>query len=213
MLAFQHHAVLSRQHSDELGGACLPLIDYSPRHFTLGVLEVTHDQRMQLFEFVGVVDRPQLDHPEIAARRKRTVFVEHIRDAAAHSGCEIASSFAEHRDQSARHIFASVIANALDHRVRAAVAHRKSLARNAAKERLAAGRAVKRDISDDDVLLGLEGRCSWRAHRHESAGQALAAVVVRVALEIERDAGGKPRSETLARGASEMNLYRVWRKA
>src|SRR4029077_8614996 len=154
---------------------------------------------MQLFEFVGIADRPQLDHPEVAARWKRTVFVEHVSDAAAHPGCKVASGLSEHRDQSARHVFAAVIANSLDHRMRAAVAHRESLARNAAKESLAAGRAVERHVPDDDVLFGLEGRRSRRTDRHESAGQALAAIVIRVALEVERDARGEPRSETLPR--------------
>src|SRR6267154_2155250 len=164
---------------------------------------------MQLFEFIGIVDRPQLDHPGVTSRWKRTVFVEYIRDAAAHAGREVAPGFAEYRDQSARHVLAAMIANSLDYRMRAAVAHRESLARDAAKESLAAGRAVKRDVSDDDVLFRLEGRFSWRTHRHESARQALAAIVIRIAFEVERDARRQPRAETLPCGTGQMNLYRV----
>ena len=39
---------------------------------------------------------------------------------------------------------------------RAAVAHGEALAGDAAEEGLAAGRAVERDVADDDVLLGRE---------------------------------------------------------
>src|SRR5258708_26734686 len=213
MLSFEHHAILSRQYSDELRRACFPLIDDSPRDRALGVLEVAHDQRVQLLQLVGVIDRSQLDHPEVASRWERTIFVEHVGDPAAHAGCDVASCFTEPCDQAAGHVFASMIADSLAHRMRAAVAPRESLAGPPAEKRLTAGRAVERDVSDDDVLFGLEGRFLWRAHRDESAGQPLAAVVIGITLEVERDARREPRAETLACGTVQMNLNRVWGKA
>ena len=64
----------------------------------------------------------------------------------------------EHDDAAAGHVLAAVIADAFDDRRRAAVAHGEALARDAAEERLAAGRAVERDVADDDVLLRRERR-------------------------------------------------------
>ena len=60
--------------------------------------------------------------------------------------------------QPARHVFAAVIADAFDDRGRAAVADGKSFAGDAADESFAAGRAVKRDVADDDVFFRVERR-------------------------------------------------------
>src|ERR1700691_4751630 len=196
MLPFEHHPILSRQYSYKLLRVLFPLAEDSPRDVALGVLSVPHYQRVQLLEFVLVADWTQLDHSRIAARCERAVFVEHVRDAAAHAGCEVASGLAEHHDQPARHVLASVVADALDDRMRTAVAHRESLAGDAAKERFAAGRAVERDVANNYVLLGLERRFLWRTHRHESARQSFAAVVVRLAFEIERDSRRQPPGGT-----------------
>src|SRR5258708_9656723 len=155
MLSFEHHAILSRQYSDELRRACFPLIDDSPRDRALGVLEVAHDQRVQLLQLVMVIDRPQLDHPEVASRWERTIFVEHVGDAAAHAGCEVAARFTAHCDQSAGHVFAAMIPDSLDHRMCAAVSHRESLTPYPAEERLATMRAIDRAVSDDYVMFGL----------------------------------------------------------
>ena len=64
----------------------------------------------------------------------------------------------EHDDAAAGHVFAAVIADGFDDRMHAAVAHAEALARHAADVRLAAGRAIQRDVADDDVLLRLERR-------------------------------------------------------
>src|SRR5215467_13136086 len=106
-----------------------------------------------------------------------------------------------------------MVADPLDYRVRAAVAHRKSLTRNPSEECFAAGRAVQRDVANQDVLLGFEGRSARRPHRHEATRESLAAVVVGIALEIERDAGLQPCPETLSRRAGQMNLDRIRRQA
>ena len=84
--------------------------------------------------------------------------IEHVGDAAAHAGGEIAARPAEHDDPTAGHVFAAVIADAFDHGTRAAVAHGEPLAGHAAQVRLAARRAVQRDVADDDVFFGHERR-------------------------------------------------------
>ena len=97
--------------------------------------------------------------PRVAARCANVpVDVEHVGDAAAHAGGEVAPGPAEHDDPAAGHVLAAVIADAFDHRARAAVAHGEPLAGQAAQIGLAARRAVERDVADDDVLLGHEGR-------------------------------------------------------
>ena len=60
----------------------------------------------------------------------------------------------------ARHVFAAVIADAFDNRGCSAVANGKTFAGDAADEGFAAGRAIKRDVADDDVFFRLELRGS-----------------------------------------------------
>ena len=55
-------------------------------------------------------------------------FIEHVGDAAAHAGGEVAAALAEHDDQAVGHVFAAVIAEAFDDGGGAGVAHGEALA-------------------------------------------------------------------------------------
>src|SRR5260370_12640530 len=128
MLPFEYHPILSRQYFYKLLCIVVPLVEDLSRDCALGVLLMPHDQRMQLLQFVMVAHGSQFDHSWIAARGERTVFVEHVRDAAAHTRREVAAGLAEDHDQAARHVLASVIANPADASRRAAISHLESLA-------------------------------------------------------------------------------------
>ena len=91
-----------------------------------------------------------------------------------------------------RHVLAAMVADALDHRDGAAVAHREALAGQAAHVGFAAGRAVERDVADDDVVLGGKRRIRRRQDRELAARQTLAPAVVGVAFE--------PRASRLSAG-------------
>src|SRR5439155_12385757 len=133
-------------------------------------------------------------------------------DAPAHAGGEVPARAAEDHDESLGHVLAAVVADALDHRGDAAVAHAEPLAGLAAEEDLAARRAVERDVADDDVLLRREGRLARRVDDDAPAREALAEVVVVVALDLDGDAGGEPGAEALARGARELDADRLRRQ-
>src|SRR6201999_4085981 len=92
------------------------------------------------------------------------LFVEHVGHTAGHAGREVAAGGPEHHDATAGHVLASMIAHALDDGPHAAVAHGESLTGHAAEIRLARGRAVQRDVADDDVLFGHEGRRRCGTH-------------------------------------------------
>src|ERR1017187_11028966 len=86
MLPLEHRTVLSRQYFYKLGGVVVPPVEDALRDRALRVLQVPHNQRMQLLEFVAIADWTQLDHPGVAARRKRAVFVKPVRHTATHAG-------------------------------------------------------------------------------------------------------------------------------
>src|SRR5262249_59477367 len=122
---------------------------------------------------------------------------------------EVAPGAPEHDDAAARHVLAAVVADAFDDGVRAAVAHREALARDALEVGLARGGAVEHDVACDDVLRRLEGRAARHRDDDARAGEALAAVVVGVALDADRDPARAEGAEALARRAAEAQLDRV----
>src|SRR5690606_14146059 len=157
----------------------------------------------------AVFDRLELDHLHVAARSKGAVLVEHVGDAAAHAGCEVSTRLAEDDDATSGHVLAAVVAHALDDRVAARVTDTEALRRDAAEVRLAADRAVHHDVADEDVLLGCERAVARRVDDDASARQALADVVVGVALELELDALREEGAEALPRGADEFEAHRA----
>ena len=191
----------------------LELIEHARGDGRGGALEVLLDHLAQL-DRVGLGELFEADHAHVAARLEGALLVEDVRDAAAHAGGEVAAGGPEDDDAPAGHVLAAVVADALHDGGRAGVADGEALAREPAEERLARGRAVEDGVADDDVVLGAErlGSAFARAHREHAAGEALAGVVVRVAVEREGDAGGEPAAEALARGAFEGDVDRVRRR-
>ena len=122
--------------------------------------------------------------------------VEDVRDAAAHPGGEVPPCRAQHYHAPVGHVLAAVVAHAIDDGVRAAVADTEAFARQAADEHLAAGGAVEGHVANDDVLLGHKRRLPGRGRYQPPAGDALAEIVVGVALQRETRCPwrGTPRS-------------------
>src|SRR4029453_4243225 len=174
-----------------------------------GELDVAPDQVAHEANLVGLVEPLDVHHAEVAAPPEIAVDVEHVRDAAGHVGGEGSPGGAEADDAAARHVFAAVVADALDDRVNPAVAHAEPLTGHAANERLAAGRAVEGDVTDDDVLLGDERALARREDDERAAREALAPVVVGVALEREADSPRDESAEALPRRAGEVDLDRL----
>ncbi len=94
-----------------------------------------------------------------------------------------------------------MVADALDHCQGSAIAHAEALAGHPPEVGLSAGGAVEGDVADEGVLLRHEGRARrWQCH-DPPTGQALADVVIGVALEYQGDTAGDERPEALARRA------------
>ena len=107
------------------------------------------------------------------------------------------------RTSAAGHVLAAVVADALDHRGRPRVAHAEALPHLPADEDLAGGGAVEDDVAGDDLVLGGERRTLRGPHDEPPARQALAEVVIGVAVEAHRDSVGHEGAEALARRPGE----------
>ena len=97
---------------------------------------MTLDQVADQRDLVGLIEPLEVDHVDVAVERERSVGIEHVGDAAAHAGGEVAAGRPEHDHAAAGHVFAAVIADAFDDGVGAAVADRESLAGDAAARTL-----------------------------------------------------------------------------
>ena len=106
-----------------------------------------------------------------------------------------------------------MIAGALDDGDRAGIAHGKALAGDAAEIALAGDGAVQHRVADDDRLFRDDGGFLGRPHHDTAAGQALADIVVGVAMKLEGDAAGEERAEALPGGALEAHHDGVGRQA
>src|SRR5262249_46066857 len=135
--------------------------------------------------------------------------VEDVGDAARHARREVATRRPKDDHTAAGHVFAAVIADRLDDGIDAAVTHAEAFARQAANVGIAGGRAIEGDGADDDVLFRYEGRAGGRIDDDLAARQALADVIVGIALKRERHAARHEGAEALSGRALEMQLDRV----
>ena len=114
------------------------------------------DERPGLGDIVGFDQGFEIDKSGVAAICEQAVLVEHVGDASAHPGREVAAGGSQDHDPAASHVFATMIPDALDDRVSAAVAHTEALGRDAAEEALAGRGAVEHNVADQDLLFGAE---------------------------------------------------------
>ena len=164
-LRLQHAAVVVRHHAHERRHQLVPRRQDLLRRASSPVSCAWRDTRL-----VHLPRSPpassSLPRLTISLLQRRAndarLVVQHVGDAARHAGGEVAPRRAEHDDAPAGHVLAAVVAHALDDGAGAAVADAEALAGHAADVRLAAGRAVERDVADEDVLLGDERRLARR---------------------------------------------------
>src|SRR5690242_10373329 len=149
----------------------LPAREDESRARAAGVPGVLLYEAMQGVTVPSVDHRAELHHLAVAVRGEGVAFIEHERDAAAHSRGEIPSGATEHDD--------------------------------ATEVRLTRGGAVEHGVADDDRLVRQKERSARSTHDQAPSGQALAHVVVRFALELERKTARRKRAEALARRTDE----------
>ena len=105
-----------------------------------------------------------------------------------------------------------MITDSLDHRVGTAVADTESFGSDTAEIGFTTNGAIQHHITDQDVLLRLEGAVLWRVDDDLAAGQALADKVIGVAFDPDGNAAGQPCAEALAGTAGQLHIDGVFRQ-
>ena len=120
------------------------------------------------------------------------------RLAAGHARADVPSERAQDYDRAVRHVLTRVAADALHDSGRTRVADGEALARRAGEEELAASCPVENRVAGEARVAGVVGR---RTDHDAAPAQALADVVVRLAVEDELDARRQEGTEALSRGS------------
>ena len=138
-----------------------------------------------------------------------TVFVVHIRNAAAHTGRKVATCFAQHRHGTAGHVFTTVVTGAFHHCGGARQTNGKTLAAHTSKESFTGGGAVHHGVAHNDVLAGHAAELEAWANHNATARQTFAGVIIGFTNEVQRDALGHKRAKGLTASAFELNANGV----
>ena len=123
--------------------------------------------------------------------------IEHVGDATGHPGSEVTAGGPQDDDAAASHVFATVVADAFHDGSDAGIADAEALASAAVDVDLAGRGTIHGDVADDDVVLSFEAGVRRRVDDEFAAGEALAEVVVGVALDGERHAARDEGAEAL----------------
>ncbi len=99
-----------------------------------------------------------------------------------------------------------MVADALDDGPGAAVADAESLGGTSPEQCPAAGCPVENDVADEHIVFGHECALDRWVDDETSARQALADVVIRIALQLQRDTASQKRAEALTCRAVEFDV-------
>ena len=208
LLLLQYALVFYRYNLDELFAVVVPVVEHAACQCTAGVQIVLAYEFEQLLAAYVVLNERELHHVHIAEVVEVVMTVPDVCHTAAHAGSEVSSGVAEHYHATACHVFAAVVAGTLDDGNGTRVAHSEALTHTAVDIELAAGGTVEASIAGDDVVFCTEVlACAyWRQYADATAGEALAEVVVALALKSEVNAAHGKSAERLACIALELNL-------
>src|SRR6185312_279398 len=160
---------------------------------------VARDEIFDQLNIASLHDRFKINRSEVAAFfGKVSLVINHVSNAAAHAGSEIASAGAEHNNESVGHVFATVVANAFNDRGGSGVADRETLTSHTVEKCFATGCAIKSDVANQNIFFCRKGGFFWRMNDDAPAGKPFADVIICIAFERERYAFGKKRSKALS---------------
>mmetsp|Transcript_4366 Transcript_4366/g.6154 ORF Transcript_4366/g.6154 Transcript_4366/m.6154 type:complete len:1101 (-) Transcript_4366:1586-4888(-) len=206
----QHPLVVVREHLDELLHRALKVRQHVRGHRRPRVRLVLLDVAPELGLVLVGLDLLQAHQPQVAPVGEGAVRVVHVGDAPAHARGEVPPGGAQHHRAAPGHVLAAVVAHALHHGQRARVAHAEPLAGLAPEEGLAGRGPVQAHVAHDHVVLrheALRQRGRLRVDGDLAAAEALAHVVVGVAVDLEVHALGDGEAQALAGVAGELEVH------
>src|SRR5215472_14881633 len=124
------------------------------------------------------------------------MLVQHVGQATGHAGTEVDPSGSQDQGDATGHVFAAMIAHTLGYRQGAAVADGKAFPGNAGNEQLTGGRAVQCGVSHQDVAT--QRRRLARGDGDDAPAEALADIVIALAVQAKGDSRSQERAEALS---------------
>src|SRR5258706_11714857 len=144
----QHTFEFMREDFDESRQHRGPVVENPPRSAASSQLPVSGYEIVNDADILQLKQGLDIDRGRITALLDKIhALVEHVGEASAHTGGEVAATGAEHDHQTFRHVLAAVITDSLHHRGSSGIAHRKTLPGDAIEEGFSPGGAVKDDVA------------------------------------------------------------------
>ena len=146
---------------------------------------VLANQFQQFLARHTVLHQINLHHVHIAEVVERVLGVIDVGYTSRHTCGKVPADLAEHHHTTACHILTAVVAGALDDGYGSRVAHTEALAYLAIDVQLARGGTVETGVAGNDIVFRMEVlmAAAGGQYRDASAAQALAEVVVALALQ------------------------------
>ncbi|GJD02058.1 hypothetical protein ColKHC_10883 [Colletotrichum higginsianum] len=177
-----------------------------------GVVVVVLDDTTEVGDLGGLLYGFGLDHLGVELGQEVLVDIEDVGNTTRHAGSEVATSAAQNDDTTASHVLTAVVTNALDDSRGTRVADGESLGSNTAEEHCTLGGTVQTDVTDNDIVLGLEHGGAGRIDDQATTRQTLADVVIGVTLELQGNTRGEESTEGLASGTLDVDVDSVQRQ-
>ena len=151
---------------------------------------------------------------DAALKRVALLIGQKVAPSTSLAGADVAADGAEDDDDATGHVLTAVVTRALHNRLSVRIAHAEALAGHALREELAAGCAIQAGVADDRGLRWLEADLAPlnavdRADADAPTMHALANIVVRVAADLEVEAGEAREAKRLARASGVDQMERA----
>ena len=198
-LPLQHLTVLARNDGEEALEGAVPLSELTFRPRAPGVMSVLLNDPAQQLTLAELRHVNEIDQPLVALALQLAELIEHECNSAAHPRAEVSPDASEHDDGPTCHVLAAVIADSFHDRDRTAVTHGEALSSNSSEVRLPRRRAIEHGVANENRLVRNELRGTRMPDDKASSRKSLADVVVRLALQLERQTTRGERAEALSR--------------
>ena len=184
---FEHTFVLNGDNLDEVLNDTLPVVEHTTCEGRTRVQVMLADEFEQFLARYTVFNETEFHHIHVAEIVEGVVWVVDVGNTTTHTGSEVTASLAKYNHTPASHILTTVITSALDDGYGSRVSDAKTLTDLSVDIQLSACSTVETSVSCDDIILCTEilTRTSWWQYADASAREALAEVVVALALELK----------------------------
>jgi len=186
--------------TDEEGKEVVEVVEDPVSNLRTSVVTVIFNEAAKGGNLARIGDLAKLNHLLVDLAGECVGGIENVGDTSTHTSSEVATCDAENHNATTSHVLAAMITTSLNDGVRTRVTNCETLGGDTTDEGLSRSSTIQADVSDDDVLFGLERGLLGRVYDEATTREALPDVVIGVTLELNGDTRSKECTKRLASG-------------